>query len=601
MCGICGFFNFSSHDLEKRNLIAMNKVLFHRGPDEEGYWLGGGVGLASRRLAIIDLKTGRQPIHNEDKSLWIVFNGEIYNFPQLRQMLLKKGHQFYTRTDTECLVHLYEEEGISFLKKLDGMFALALWDGRQKKMILSRDPLGEKPLYWTVFQDRLLFASEIKSIFAYPGFKREADQSSLGKYFFYSFIPSPNTVYKNIKRVSPGSYLEVDSRGRLKEKKYWEIDYSRKLSLSREEIKEKVVRLLDKAVQKRLLSDVPVGIFLSGGIDSGLVAAMMSEAAGGSKINAFSLAFKEPGFDESFLAEISAKHLGLAFHRRCFTSDKISRLVPGLIKTLDEPMGDPSILATLFLSLFAAEKVKVVLSGDGGDESFGGYPKYLAHLFLQKMNLSKFPNLRLAKVFADKGKVLDCASLPIYLRNQLWISPFSMKEIEELTGSKVDQSDLFQIHRQFSGADSIDEAFFLDQKLTLSDLYLPKVDRASMAASLEVRSPFLDKDLIEFCARIPSAEKIKGFRTKSLLREIAEDFLPKEVISLPKKGFGIPLKNWLAEAPRPLIADYLSPEKIRRGGFLNPKAVNQIVSRGPAAALWKLLAFQIWQENWLKN
>ncbi len=601
MCGICGVFNLSSKRAKEDEVRKMNDPLFHRGPDEEGYWVSGRIGLGSRRLSVIDLKTGRQPIHNEDKSLWIVFNGEIYNFPSLKESLLKKGHRFYTKTDTECLLHLYEEEGIGFLKKLDGMFALALWDGRKKKVILARDPLGEKPLFWSIFQNQFLFASEVKSILSYPGFKREIDQTSLGKYFFYSFIPSPNTIYQGIKKVRPGHCLEIDSQGKVKEQKYWEIDYSQKLSLSREEIKKSVIRLLEKAVEKRLISDVPIGIFLSGGIDSGLVAAIMSEMVSGSKINAFNLAFKEQGLDESFSAQSTAKHLGMAFHKRFFIQDNVAGLLPELIKILDEPVGDPSILPTLFLSFFASEKVKVVLSGDGGDESFGGYPKYLAHLLLQKVNLGKMPNLGLAKVFADKGKVLDYASWPLYLRNQIWISPFSATEMEELTGSKVDKSDLTDYHRRFNGKDPLDEAFFLDQMLTLSDLYLPKVDRASMAASLEVRSPFMDKDLIEFCAKIPSAEKLRGFQTKSLLREIAKDFLPKEVVSLPKKGFGIPLREWLTESLQPLAAEYLSLEKIKKDGILNFRTVDEIIKSKNAAGVWKLLAFQIWKENWLKN
>jgi asparagine synthase (glutamine-hydrolysing) len=600
MCGISGVYNFRGGEVNRKALEGMSRQLIHRGPDDKGVMSGGQIGLANRRLSVIDLETGHQPIHNEDKSLWLVFNGEIYNFPRLRKDLLKEGHRFYTQTDTECLLHLYEEKGTAFLKKLDGMFALALWDGKKKRLLLARDPLGKKPLYWTVWNGKLLFASELKAIFAYPGFKKKLEEQSLGKYFFYSFLPSPSTLFKGVKKVPPGHFLTVEENGLIKEEKYWEIDYGRKINLAREEIKEEVLVTLEEAVRKRLLADVPLGVFLSGGIDSGLIASLMTKFS--AKVNSFSLGFEEEDFDESAFAAQTARRLGIKLQIGIFRERDLNSLLEETVAILDEPLGDPSVLPTLFLSKLAAREVKVVLSGDGGDESFAGYPKYLGHFILERILRGRLPSIKISRPEAgEMNNFLAFAGEALYRRNQWWISSFSPEAIKELTGHVPDFSDLERYHQDFNGKDILDEASFLDQKLTLADLYLPKVDRASMSASLEVRCPFLDKALVEYCARIPFGEKIKGGRTKSLLREIAAEYLPAEVINQPKKGFGIPLRKWLAGGLRPWVREYLNKDKIRKGGILNPKVVGRVIKSGNANAIWKLLVFEIWRQNWLKN
>ncbi len=603
MCGICGILEFNSKKaVEENALRAMNQTLVHRGPDDWGIYLKENVGLGNRRLSIIDLATGHQPIHNEDRSLWIVSNGEIYNFQKLREELEKRGHQFYTRSDTETVLHLYEEEEEECLKKLDGMFALAIWDEKKKYLFLARDPLGKKPLCWAIFGNKFIFASEIKGILAYPGFKKELDSKSLAKYLLYGFIPAPATIFKGIRKLLPGHFMVVGKNSKIKEEKYWELDYSSKIEdLSREEIKKKVVVLLQEAIKKRLISDVPLGVFLSGGVDSSIVVALMTKIISPSQIQAFSIGFKEKGFDESPYAKLVAKHLGIDHHLKIFSQEEISEQVLKIVQFLDEPMADPSLLPTLLLSSFTQKGVKVALSGDGGDENFAGYPKYLAHWFLKKTSIHRLPLYLLANLFSGKIKTfLRYSSYPLHLRNQLWISPFSLQEVENLTGKKMELfEDIRRYHKAFNGKDALDEAFFLDIKLTLSDLYLVKTDRASMATSLEVRCPFLDRKLVEFCAQIPARLKLKGFKTKSLLKEIAGEFLPREVVFRPKMGLGIPLARWLQKELKPLVSESLSLQKIKKEGILNPEKVERTLNRNNPHQIWTLLVFEQWLERWM--
>ena len=606
MCSISGIWEFNPKKrINPLFLRKMLKAMSHRGPDEEGIWVEKNIGIANKRLSIIDLETGHQPISNEDKTLWIVFNGEIYNFPQLRNKLIKKGHKFSTKTDTEIILHLYEEEGEKCLKKLDGMFAFALWDKKKKFLFLARDPLGQKPLHWTIFENKFVFSSEIKGILSYPGFKKEIDRQSLVKYLLYGFVPAPDSIFQGIKKLLPGYYMIVKKNGQIKEKQYWEIDYSKKIKIPKEEIKKETVKLLEKAVEKRLISDVPLGVFLSGGVDSGLVVAMMTKFILPSQIQAFSIGFKEKAFDESEFAEKTAKHLGIKHHLKIFSQKELLDLIPKVVNFLDEPMADPSILPTSLLASFTHKSLKVALSGDGGDESFAGYPKYLAHWFLEKIPKrlrNDLKHLSSIKFFPQKWRTfLRYASFPLYLRNQLWINPFSSSEVAELTGEEVSLTDLERYHQLFNGKNLLNEAFFLDQKLTLPDLYLVKTDRASMINSLEIRCPFLDKKLVEFTAQIPFELKLQGFRTKSLLREIALDFLPKEIVLQPKKGFGIPLKKWLNNDLKSLVEKELSSGKIEKEGILNSQKVKEILKQNNPQQIWTLLVFELWLKKWLKN
>jgi len=603
MCGITGIFEFNPQKkFDLNSLKEMNKAIFHRGPDEEGYFDGGNIGLGSRRLSIIDLTSGRQPIFNEDKKLVIVFNGEIYNYQVLRQTLLKKGHHFKTNSDTEVILHLFEEEGENCVKKLDGMFSLAIWNIEKKELFLARDPLGKKPLFWAIFENKFIFSSEIKGLLSHKDFKRNIDEESLSKYFLYGFVPAPASIFKNIQKLLPGHFLTIDSTGEAKIKKYWELDYRvQEEFFGEEELENEIIKYLEKAVQKRLIADVPVGVFLSGGIDSGLITAMMRNFISPSKIDAFSIGFEEKDYDESSLARLVARQLGVNHHLKIFSKKDLLSVIPQVIDILDEPMADSSILPTVLLSQFAGEKVKVALSGDGGDENFAGYPKYLAHFLLENYWLRKLPLSLFSSFFSGKSSLFFThANQELYLRNQLWINPFSLEEVEKLIGIKPTFTDLERYHLDFNGQGA-EEAFFLDQKITLPDLYLVKTDRASMAASLEIRCPFLDNDLTILAAKIPLKNKLKDFKTKSLLRNIAKKYLPSEAVNKPKKGFGIPISLWLKGKEGNEILKILSKEKIKKAGVLDYKVVESMVKSGNAQKIWVLLIFEWWQKKWLKN
>jgi len=355
---------------------------------------------------------------------------------------------------------------------------------------------------------------------------------------------------------------------------------------------------LKKAVEKRLLADVPVGVFLSGGLDSSLVAAFISKK----NIQAFTIGFEEEESDESESAKKIAEHLGIKQNLYVFPHREAIALFPKVMSLMDEPMADPSILPTYLLSAFAQKKVKVALSGDGGDETFLGYPKYLAHFWLKKTNLEKINVSLLAKIFSPKiNSFLFYSYLPLYLRNQFWLNSLPQDKIEKLTGQRLNLEDLERFHHDFSGKDNLDETFFLDQKLTLAEQFLVKIDRASMFNGLEVRCPFLDKDLVEYSAQIPFELKIKWFKTKSILREIAKDYLPKEITTLPKKGFGVPLKRWLKYDLKDFVGDYLSLKRMKKEGLLNTNIVKGILKENDPFTIWKLLAFEIWVEKWLRN
>lgn len=602
MCGICGIFDFSQKKVNKEELVKMCRTLEHRGPDDEGFYISKNIGLANRRLSIIDLGKGHQPICNENEKIWITFNGEIYNFIKLREDLIKKGHHFYTKTDTEVIVHLYEELKEKCVNKLEGMFAFGIIDQKNKKLFLARDPLGEKPLFWTVFDNKFIFSSEIKGILAYPGFRKEINDEALREYLLYGFIPSPKTIFRGIRQIPPGYFLSVNETGEVKEEKYWEIDYSKKNSGGEERIIDEAKIILERSVEKMLVADVPLGVFLSGGVDSSLVTALMAKILGPKKVWGFTIAFREESVDESAYARIVAKYLGIKHNLKIFSQQDLLVLLPRVAETLDSPIADPSILPTFLLSGFVKNYVKVALSGDGGDENFAGYPKYLAHYFLTKTSVNKLPNLHTtASRLGKMGKFLDYISYPLHLRNQLWISHFSPEEIEKLTGKKVNFSEIEDRHKIFNGEERLDEPFFLDQKLTLPDLYLVKVDRASMANSLEVRCPFLDKNLVEFCAKIPFGIKLKGFKTKSLLKKIALQYLPAEAILRPKKGFGIPLRKWLKKDMQPALRDVFSSSEAKNRGILSQKEVEDFLLKGTPSQIWSLLVLELWCQRWLKN
>lgn len=607
MCGIFGFLDIDSSSVLQAGthiLERMGQSLKHRGPDENGFYCDNFAYLGHCRLSIIDLATGKQPIHNEDGSLWIIFNGEIYNFIALRNELIQKGHRFYTRSDTEVILHLYEEEGEECVKKLDGMFAFCIWDKINRKFFLARDPVGKKPLHWFCDGKKFIFASELKAILEFPGFSRSIDTDSLGKYFLFGFVPAPKSIFKNVNKLLPGSSMSVGVDGSIKERTYWQLDYSDKLvACDAGGIRGRVIHLLENSVNKRLISDVPLGVFLSGGVDSSLVTAIMARLVDPSQIHAFSIGFKEKDVDESFYAQMVAKHLKVNHHLKLFSQNEVFKLVPKIADFLDEPLADPSIMPTYLLSAFTREKVKVALSGDGGDENFGGYPKYLAQLLLGKSRLDKISFACMGKLLKGRlGTFLRYSGLPLHKRNQLWISHIPLENIDGLLGKKIDYfNDLEFYHSLFNGTHPADEALFIDQKMTLPDMYLVKADRASMAASLEVRSPFLDKEVMNFSARIPIDLKLKGFKTKSLLKEIASAVLPKKAVYRKKMGFGIPLSSWLRLELKPLVMELANFNKIKKEGLLDPGITDRIIKGNNSNQVWNLLVFELWHDKWMKS
>lgn len=547
-------------DENDKNLRLMNEILKKRGPDEEGYYNHKGFYLGSRRLSIIDLSSGRMPIFNEDKSIAIVFNGEIYNYLSLKNKLLKK-HKFYTKSDTEVIVHLYEEFGFDCLKYLDGMFAFCLYDKKRNLFFGARDRVGEKPFYYYQKNNNFIFSSELSSLLMHNLVPKNIDLQSSQKYFFYGFVPAPFSMIENVKKVPPGSYFVFSPVLGLKISQYWNFDYEKK-ELNTDLILKKTEDILIKSVKERLYADVPLGIFLSGGIDSGLITAIASNILDTKKINTFTIGFKENNFDETIDAAAVSRKYKTAHHVKIFTSAELFNCADDIYKYLDEPISDSSLLPTYLLSKFAKGYVKVVLSGDGGDELFGGYPKYNYHTLAdvyRKIPETIRTNL-LEKLFVSVGegafdnktrKFLSGIGLNEELRNQIWISANSLDDIKKIFKSVISEKilyeDIYFYLKMFRGNKLLDKMFYLDSKLILANAYLTKIDRASMANSLEVRCPFFAKELLEMSSSIDPSEKISFFQTKKILRTIALKYLPKEIVYKRKKGFGVPISLWLRD------------------------------------------------------
>ena len=628
MCGIAGYINYNPAAQADNNILeAMCRSIIHRGPDDQGVYCRDNAGLGMRRLSIIDLSGGHQPIHNEDGSVWIVYNGETYNFPDLKRELLEYGHRFYTNTDTEVLIHMYEQYGPDFAARLEGMFAFCIWDSAKKQLLLARDRLGQKPLFYAPAPERFIFGSEIKAILSHPGYTREIDTESVAKYLFYGFVPTPRTIFKGIRQLEPGHSLLLNTGERkFSVSRFFKLDFTPKNRLSEYEQKSTFVDLFAESVKSQMVSDVPVGVFLSGGIDSSLVLAMLSQSVNPAEITAFSIGFNESQYNESVFAAQVARKLGIKNHLiETLPVKKCLEILPEVLDSLDQPIADPSIIPTYLLSRFTSRHVKVALSGDGGDELFGGYPKYsihklLAHFgFLPENSRRKFgdlvqkylkPHVR-PFLGAKAQRFLDGLEFPPHIRNQVWISSFLPHELAGLL--KFPAAGLFSEIADRMGdlggdyADIVDETTYLDMRLIFTDMYLVKVDRASMANSLEVRCPFLDGRVIDFATHLPSESKIKGLALKRLLRETAGDFLPQEIINRPKMGFGIPLTEWSRGELKPFILHMLSREKVEEGGLFNYAYVEKLLAehfsrkQNHSVKLWALLVFQNWYYKWLCN
>ncbi|HUF01833.1 MAG TPA: asparagine synthase (glutamine-hydrolyzing), partial [Gaiellaceae bacterium] len=618
MCGICGIVG--SGPLERDVLARMTGTLRHRGPDDEGFlhreYEGGlAVGLGFRRLSIIDLESGNQPMTNEDGSIQLLLNGEIYNFRELRRDLETRGHRFLTNADTEVVAHLYEEEGARCLTRLNGMFALALWDEPKRQLTLARDRFGKKPLHYAEIESGLIFGSELRSLLEHPSCPRALDDASLSRYLTLEYVPTPHTIYEGVKKLPAGHLLRWQD-GASQIESYWDLTFEPGDGRSDDEYVEEFRSHFREAVRRRLVADVPLGAFLSGGIDSSSVVAMMVEEGGADAVKTFSVGFREASFDESRHARRVAAHFGTEHHEEHFTAQTLLDVLPTLTEVLDEPFADPSVLPTFVLSRFTRETVTVALGGDGCDELLAGYPTFPADKVARLYKVPRALHERVLVPATDRlpastknfswdfkvKRFLRGAAASEDIRHALWLGALSPDEqTVVLAHSRTDPLDEYRrVYRDAPTADRIDRLVYLYAKTYLQDDILVKVDRASMACSLEVRAPFLDVDLVEFLGRVPSRLKLHRFETKHLLKRALGDRLPEGIAGRRKKGFGIPVAEWLKGELRDLLGDELSSERLRAQGIFEPAEVQRLVREHAAGRrdqrkpLWTLLMFQLW-------
>ncbi|HEY3167370.1 MAG TPA: asparagine synthase (glutamine-hydrolyzing), partial [Candidatus Binatia bacterium] len=551
MCGLSGIYNYKTLEpVSERLLKAMNDTLVHRGPDDEGFYVSNEVGLGHRRLSIIDLGAGHQPMTNEDDTVWVAFNGEIYNFTDLHQSLEANGHQFKTRSDTEVIVHLYEQKGEECFRELRGMFAIAIWDQRKRKLVLARDRVGKKPLFYYDDGSRVLFGSEIKAILQVPGISRDIDVEALSDYFSFLYVPAPKSIFKKIRKVLPGHYVVASANG-IRETKYWDISFAETDDLSEERWCEKLLETLQQAVRLRLMSEVPLGAFLSGGVDSSSVVAMMQSATEGPVITS-SIGFEEKEFNELPYARSVASHFGTDHHEQIVRPDAVA-VVEKLAWHYDEPFADSSAVPTYYVSQTAREHVTVALSGDGGDENFAGYRRYY---FDQRENLirgwvpagirepifgalaSLYPKADWApRIFRGKATLQNLARCPIsaYFRSVSGCQPEMKSQLlqPDIQRQLGDYDSLDVLREYYDKADTDDllsRVQYVDIKTYLTDDILAKVDRASMAVSLEVRAPILDHKFMELAARIPSSLKLRGMQGKYIFKKALEHCVPQPIL-----------------------------------------------------------------------
>lgn len=631
MCGICGLASSpASGEPEISLLKKMAQTIIHRGPDDEGYFAQPGVGLAVRRLSIIDVLRGHQPLSNEAGTIWVAQNGEIYNFLEMRAELEKRGHIFRTNSDTEVIVHSYEEWDVDFLDKLRGMFALALWDSNKKRLILARDRIGVKPLYYTLLSDgTLVFASEIKAILAYPGIPRELDPEALDLYLTLEYIPAPYSIFKGIRKL-PAAHLLIFEFPRLVLKPYWQLDpkelRAKSKSLPLPQAMDKLYELLRESVSLRLISDVPLGAFLSGGIDSSTIVGLMREL-GAEPLRTFSIGFKESTYNELDYARVAANRFQTQ-HEEFILEPKALELTEKLIYHLDEPLADFSIFPTYLVSTMARSRVTVALSGDGGDELFGGYEHYLAQRIAQvslirttgklaSSIINLFPPSEKKKGFWNKLQRFTLGlTHPPELHHFRWMVFWSEKEKEELFSDDLKKlinglgpfwtkEPFASIFKEMKNFDPLTAELYLDLKTYLPDDVMVKVDRMSMATSLEAREPLLDHRLVEFVFSLPGEWKVRELETKWIFKKTMERLLPKENIYRPKEGFSIPIKLWLRGELRSLLLDELNEEKLKREGLFSPKLVKKLIEdhlagrKNYSHQLWALLIFEMWRKKHL--
>ena len=623
MCGICGIVNFDRSEPVDPDLVErMTTAMVHRGPDDDGYFVEANAGFGHRRLSIIDLGGGKQPIFNEDGSILIVFNGEIYNYAELTAKLTGLGHTFQSRSDTEAIVHAYEQYGDACVDHLRGMFAFAIWDRRCKRLLVARDRLGIKPLYFYQCDGFLAFASEIKSLLQIPAVSRVVNPEALEPYLTLRYVPGPQTMFKGISKLQPGHLLVMDAHG-VRIRKYWDLKYRRDEGISSEDYLGRFQELFEESVKLRLVAEVPLGVFLSGGLDSSAILAVMSKLRGRERIKTFSVGYEVPSTQEDSVnefeyARLAAKAFGAEHHEFKLTADDFRDSLTDLVWYLDEPLADDSCIPLYFIARLARKHITVVLSGEGADEILAGYGIYKRMLAIEAA-YEQFPRLtpwvarNLASVFP--GQVVQryarWASLPMEERYRGVSMGMPTALRCELLGRQAGQTaadDAFRFcFEAVPKKDVLNRMLYADAKIWLPDDLLLKADKMTMANGLELRVPFLDHKLVEFAATLPAHLKLKGSTGKFLLREAMKNVLPKRIINRSKKGFPVPTESWLRGDLKDFVHDTLLASNAACRGYMEPRVIERIVGEHERGTenrrqeLWTLLVFEIWHKLFINT
>lgn len=624
MCGINGIIDYHKHYLmEERNKLVhqMNEKIIYRGPNMEGLFDSEHVTMGMRRLSIIDLSTGRQPIYNEDKTLAIVFNGEIYNFKRLREELIQKGHQFYTSADTEVIVHAYEEFGNQAFDRLDGMFSFAIFDSRQNKVVIARDRMGEKPLYFYYNEDYFVFGSELKSLLSTGIVPKVIDKKALNQYLQLTYIPAPLTIFEHVKKVKPAHYMEITLDGAVTEHNYWnypKTKFSEK-DLSYQEAKNKLYTLLEQSVKDRMVSDVPLGAFLSGGIDSSIIVGLMSKLSE-QPVETFTIGFDEKEYDERDRAKMVADLNKTNHHAKVLDYKDALSLINHILMKMDEPFADSSVLPSYFVSEFAGEHVKVVLTGDAGDEMFMGYSKYLIDYYSRKYKkVPKFLRKGIIEpvvyhlpdnraITRKIRKVIDNAEKDLFEQRKALMSlGFKKQERKQLLqDSYYDETCmefLKDIYEENSQDDEVSKTQKLDARVVLEGDMFTKVDRMSMLNSIETRTPLVSRDIVEFAMQLPSSYKIKEKNLKRILKDAFVDILPENFDKYPKSGFAVPLDYWFRNELKEELTNLLNEEVIKNQGIFDYEYIHTIIEehlsgrKNRKSELWTLYVFEKWYQH----
>jgi asparagine synthase (glutamine-hydrolysing) len=626
MCGIAGFVDESAFAAPQTPRLqrgadaalvrSMCDVIRHRGPDDDGYYVAPGVGLGMRRLSIIDLATGRQPIHNEDRTVWVVFNGEIYNYRDLRAELERHGHRFYTSSDTETIVHAYEQWGEDLFVRLRGMFGIAIWDTRARRLLLGRDRAGIKPLFYCRSGRRLYFGSEVKSLLEAPSVDRSIDAASLDFYLSYLYTPPNQSIFESIVKLPPGHFLSWDSRT-LAVQQYWALDPHETFRGSEEDAIRQLRAVLADAVRSHMVSDVPLGAFLSGGVDSSAVVGLMAEASP-RPVKTFSIGFDEPRFDELQYARQVARHFGTDHHEFVVRPDACA-ILDDLIWHLDEPFGDCSAIPTWYVSEIARRHVTVVLSGDGGDELFGGYDRYLPHANVTWFDRLPLPgrrrlaslcwpmlphgargkNLLRRAARDDRGRYLDSVTFFHADERRALLSPAQRRA---LAGTDA-EARLSAAWRRLDMLPWPSQMMHFDFETYLPEDILVKIDRMSMAHSIESRVPLLDNEVIDFATTLPAGLKMRDGRGKHIFKRAVASLLPAEILDRPKQGFGVPIGVWFSGGLRDLFGDVLLSPRTAARGYFDRRFLDRIVHehlsgrRDHTDRLWALLVLELWHRR----